>query len=57
MSDYAANAGQGKTHPDAACAYDAEHGNYEETVKPSEDNLPTKAMPKAADPNPFSVGK
>jgi hypothetical protein len=48
--------GQDKAHKEVVEAYDAEHGKYNVPVTDMEDHLPTKAMPKGPDPDPFKLG-
>lgn len=51
--------GQGMTHSEAVEKYDAEAGKYADNVSPTtpaDDRLTTAAMPKAADPSPFTLG-
>jgi hypothetical protein len=51
--------GQGKTHNQATDKYDAEHGVYKPTIEgviPVEQLTQIDQMPKAPDPDPFTVG-
>lgn len=52
------NIGQGRQYDEAVDAYDAQAGKYEEQVKKiaPEERTQESEMPKAPDPNPFTLG-
>jgi hypothetical protein len=50
--------GQDRTYKDSAKAADATHGTYNDAANQGEpeQRLPTTQMPKAPDPDPFTLG-
>jgi len=50
--------GQDRTYKDAVEAHDADHGKYNDAVDavPTEQRLPQSQLPKAPDPDPFTMG-
>jgi hypothetical protein len=58
LAEEAKDVGQDKPLKDFTERYDAEVGTYKDNIDtvPVADRLPTAQMPKAPDPNPFTLG-